>query len=103
LNDQTPPQGYTKVDVNLNSFLRGDAIYLWYKTSPKNSDTLRDGIQELAIEFGSQAVTPFGWSKINVDLNSAKDGKDGFGEPTFLFTKKGYKGKLNYSAIMVWK
>lgn len=92
LNDQTPPQGYTKVDVNLNSILRGDAIYLWYRTSPKNPDTLRDGIQEVAIEFGKQAVTPFGWSKINVDLNSEKDGKSGFGEPTFLFIKKGYKG-----------
>lgn len=92
LNDQTPPQGYTKVDVNLNSILRGDAIYLWYRTSPKNPDTLRDGIQEVAIEFGKQAVTPFGWSKINVDLNSEKNGKSGFGEPTFLFIKKGYKG-----------
>lgn len=94
LNDQTPPQGYTKVDVNLNSILRGDSIYLWYKTSPKNPDTLKDGIQELAIEFGKQAVTPFGWTKINVDLNSEKDGKGGFGEPTFLFIKKGYKGML---------
>lgn len=93
MNDQTPPQGYTQVPVNLNSVLRGDEIYVWYKTSPKNPDTLRDGIQELAIQFGKHTVTPFGWNKINVDLNSDKDGKDGFGEPTYLFIKKGYKGK----------
>lgn len=53
---------------------------------------MKDGIQELAIEFGKSAVTPFGWSKINVDLNSEKDGKGGFGEPTYLFIKKGHKG-----------
>ncbi|CEP18923.1 hypothetical protein [Parasitella parasitica] len=90
LNDQTPPQGYTKVDVNLNSILRGDAIYLWYKTTPSNPDVDRDAIQELAIEFGKHAVTPYGWSKINVDLNSAKEGIEGFGEPTFLYVKKGF-------------
>ncbi|KAI8645473.1 Metallo-dependent phosphatase-like protein [Parasitella parasitica] len=90
LNKQTPPQGYTKVDVNLNSILRGDAIYLWYKTTPSNPDVKRDAVQELAIEFGKYAVTPFGWSKINVDLNSAKEGKEGFGEPTFLYFKKGF-------------
>lgn len=37
-------------------------------------------------------MTPYGWRKINVDLNSSDDGKDGFGEPTFLFIKEGYKG-----------
>jgi hypothetical protein len=93
LNDQTPPQGYTKVDVNLNSILRGDAIYLWYKTTPSNPDVLKDAVQELAIEFGKSAVTPFGWDKINVDLNSAKNGKEGFGEPTYLYIKKGHKGR----------
>ncbi|OAC99749.1 hypothetical protein MUCCIDRAFT_113190 [Mucor lusitanicus CBS 277.49] len=91
LNEQTPPQGYNKVDVNLNSILRGDAIYLWYRTTPPNPDVLRDAIQELAIEFGKHAVTPYGWSKIKVDLNSAKEGKEGFGEPTFLYFRKGYK------------
>ncbi|KAL7310617.1 Phosphatase dcr2, variant 2 [Mucor circinelloides] len=91
LNEQTPPQGYTKVDVNLNSILRGDAIYLWYRTTPSNPDVQRDAVQELAIEFGKHAVTPYGWSKIKVDLNSAKEGKEGFGEPTFLYFRKGYK------------
>lgn len=93
LNDQTPPEGYTRVDTNLNSFLRGDAIYLWYRTSPKNPDTLRDGVQELAIEFGKHAVTPYGWTKINVDLNSEHEGQGGFGEPTYLFFRKGHQGK----------
>ncbi|KAG2204184.1 hypothetical protein INT46_006068 [Mucor plumbeus] len=73
LNEQTPPQGYIKVDVNLNSILRGDTIYLYYKTTPLNPDVQKDAIQELAIEFGKHAVTPYGWSKINVDLNSAKE------------------------------
>lgn len=91
LNDQTPPEGYTRVDTNLNSFLRGDAIYLWYRTSPKNPDTLRDGVQELAIEFGKHAVTPYGWTKINVDLNSEHEGQGGFGEPTYLFIRKGHQ------------
>ncbi|KAI9476321.1 MAG: Metallo-dependent phosphatase-like protein [Benjaminiella poitrasii] len=92
LNDQTPPEGYTKVDVNLNSILRGDAIYLWYKTSSiSDTDLEREAIQDLAIEFGKNPVTPFGWTKINVDLNSANNGKEGFGEPTYLFLKKGYQ------------
>lgn len=90
LNDQTTPEGYTKVDVNLNSItFRGDSIHLWYKTSPKGAE---DAVQDLAIEFGQQPVTPFGWDKINVNLNSAKDGKEGFGEPTYLFVKKGDQG-----------
>lgn len=92
MNDQTPPQGYTKVDVNLNSFLRGDRIYLYYRTTPSNPDVQRDAVQELAVEFGKYAVTPYGWTKINVDLNSSNNGKEGFGEPTFLFFKKGHKG-----------
>ncbi|KAI8373474.1 hypothetical protein EDC96DRAFT_427984, partial [Choanephora cucurbitarum] len=34
LNDQTPPEGYTKIDTNLNSIFRGDAIHVWYRTTP---------------------------------------------------------------------
>ncbi|KAG1219985.1 hypothetical protein G6F35_007040 [Rhizopus arrhizus] len=80
LNDQTTPEGYTKVDVNLNSItFRGDSIHLWYKTSPKGAEAT---VQDLAIEFGQQPVTPFGWDKINVNLNSAKDGKEGFEIPS---------------------
>lgn len=104
LNEQTPPQGYTKVDVNLNSILRGDAIYLWYRTTPSNPDVQRDAVQELAIEFGKHAVTPYGWSKIKVDLNSAKEGKEGFGEPTFLYFRKGYKGMcIRQMGSRAWK
>ncbi|CAO3701716.1 unnamed protein product [Rhizopus stolonifer] len=90
LNDQTTPEGYTKVDANLNSVtLRGDFIHLWYKTE-KN---VVDAVQDLAIEFGQVPITPFGWDKINVNLNSANDGKDGFGEPTYLYFKKGHQEK----------
>ncbi|ORE19452.1 hypothetical protein BCV71DRAFT_177620, partial [Rhizopus microsporus] len=89
LNDQSTPEGYTKVDVNLNSVtLRGDDIYLWYKTS----NDIKNAIQDLAIQFGPRPVTPFGWEQIPVNLNSANNGKDGFGEPTYLFIKKGYQG-----------
>ncbi|RCH83150.1 hypothetical protein CU098_007464, partial [Rhizopus stolonifer] len=90
LNDQTPPEGYTKIDVNLNSILRGDSIHVWYRTTPSNPDVLRDAVQDLSIQFGKHSVTPFGWHKIDVDLNSEHEGKDGFGEPTFLYVKKGY-------------
>ncbi|KAI8364242.1 Metallo-dependent phosphatase-like protein [Blakeslea trispora] len=91
LNDQTSPEGYTKIDVNLNSIFRGDAIHVWYRTTPSNPDVLRDAVQDLAIEFGKPSVTPYGWQKINVDLNSAGNGKESFGEPTYLFIRKGYK------------
>ncbi|CEI98911.1 hypothetical protein RMCBS344292_13007 [Rhizopus microsporus] len=88
LNDQSTPEGYTKVDVNLNSVtLRGDDIYLWYKTS----NDIKNAIQDLAIQFGPRPVTPFGWEQIPVNLNSANNGKDGFGEPTYLYIKKGYQ------------
>ncbi|KAI8977093.1 Metallo-dependent phosphatase-like protein [Mycotypha africana] len=100
LNDQTPPEGYTKVDVNLNSIFRGDAIYLWYRTTPlTNSDVAKKAIQELAIEFGAHTMTPYGWTKINVDLNSGNNGKGTVGEPTFLYMKKGYKDLPNMKPL----
>lgn len=102
LNNQTPPQGYTKIDVNLNSIVRGDAIHVWYKTTPSNPDILKDAVQELAIEYGKDVVTPFGWNKINADLNSAKDGKEGFGEPTWLYMKKGHKGNIHKQCILMY-
>lgn len=90
INDQTPPEGYKKIDVNLNAAtIRGDSIHLWYKTDSKTKAD--EAVQELAIEYGKDAVTPFGWNKINVDLNSEKEGKGSFGEATYLFFKRGYQ------------
>ncbi|KAI9288029.1 Metallo-dependent phosphatase-like protein [Umbelopsis sp. AD052] len=93
LDDQTPPEGYTKVDVDLNrGTIRGASIYLYYKVKEDASAEDRDtAIQELAIEYGDAAVTPYGWNKISVDLNSKGIGSsEGFGEPTFLFYRRAY-------------
>lgn len=95
LNDHTPPEGYEKVDVDLNTAtIRGVSIHLYYKVSEKpTKDELKTASQDLAIEYGHASVVPFGWEKIAVDLNSGNHGtEDGFGEPTFLFIRRGYTG-----------
>lgn len=95
LDDQTPPEGYVKVDVDLNTAtIRGASIHLYYKVSDDpTDDELQTAIQELAIEYGHASVVPFGWEKIPVDLNSGNNADDGFGEPTFLTIRRGYTGK----------
>lgn len=95
LDDQTPPEGYTKVDVDLNrGTVRGASIFLYYKIqSDPTEDDLKMAVQQMAIAYGDSPETPYGWSKINVDLNSqGHDSSDGFGQPTFLFFRRGYEG-----------
>jgi len=93
VDDQTPPEGYIKVDVDLNrGTIRGASIYLYYKANENPSDQDRKtAIQELAVEYGIESITPYGWYKVNVDLNSqGLDSAEGFGEPTFLFYRRAY-------------
>ncbi|KAL0086860.1 Metallo-dependent phosphatase-like protein [Phycomyces blakesleeanus] len=92
LDDQTAPEGYNKVEVDLNFVtFRGASIYLWYKTLSNPSEEEKStAIQQVAIEYGQNAVAPLGWERLSVDLNSNHDGKGGFGEPTFLFIQRGY-------------
>jgi hypothetical protein len=95
VDDQTPPEGYTKVDVDLNrGTIRGASIYLYYKVMENASaEDQAAAIQELAIEYGEAAATPYSWTKISVDLNSKGIGSsEGFGEPTFLFYRRAYSG-----------
>ncbi|KAL0076351.1 hypothetical protein J3Q64DRAFT_1647566 [Phycomyces blakesleeanus] len=96
LDDQTAPEGYNKVEVDLNFVtFRGASIYLWYKTLSNPSEEEKStAIQQVAIEYGQNAVAPLGWERLSVDLNSNHDGKGGFGEPTFLFIQRGYHGEL---------
>jgi len=62
-------------------------------------------IQELAIEYGEASITPYGWTKVNVNLNSqGLDGSEGFGEPTYLFYRRGYLGEtFSKSLHDVWE
>ncbi|CAM0141570.1 unnamed protein product [Umbelopsis sp. WA50703] len=91
----TPPEGYVKVDVDLNSgTVRGASIFLYYKieSNPTEED-LSMAVQQMAIAYGEAPETPDGWTKINVDLNSqGQDTSEGFGQPTFLFFRRGYQG-----------
>jgi hypothetical protein len=83
------------VDVDLNrGTIRGASIYLYYKVKENASvEDRATAIQELAIEYGDAAVTPYSWTKISVDLNSKGIGSsEGFGEPTFLFYRRTYSG-----------
>ncbi|KAG2178207.1 hypothetical protein INT43_003460 [Umbelopsis isabellina] len=94
LDDQTPPEGYIKVDVDLNSgTVRGASIFLYYKIeSNLTEDDLKTAVQQMAVAYGDSLGTPYGWNKINVDLNSqGHDSSDGFGQPTFLFFRRGYE------------
>ncbi|KAI8388188.1 Metallo-dependent phosphatase-like protein [Radiomyces spectabilis] len=92
VDGQTAPEGYVRVDTDLNYVtLRGDSIHLWYKVKENPSEEDRkNAVQELAIQYGSDTVTPVGWTKLDVDLNSKDEGSGSFGEPTFLYIRKGY-------------
>ncbi|KAI9495877.1 Metallo-dependent phosphatase-like protein [Zychaea mexicana] len=92
LNDQSTPEGYQKVDVDLNQLtIRGASIHLWYQVKEQpTDDEYKNAIQELAIEYGHPSVVPFGWTRVQADLNSDGDGKGSFGEPTFLFYRRGF-------------
>ncbi|KAI7868872.1 Metallo-dependent phosphatase-like protein [Spinellus fusiger] len=92
LDDQTEPEGYLKVDLDLNYItFRGASIHLWYKiqSSPTEED-IHSAVQDMAIEYGPNATIPFGWERLDTDLNSNSNGDGGFGEPTFLFIRRGY-------------
>lgn len=94
VDDQTPPQGYKKVEVDLNAYtLQGASIHLWYQIKENASN--EDAVQELAIQYGPSPVTPYGWTKIPVDLNS-KGEEGGMGEPVYLFYRRGYPGDIGF-------
>jgi len=64
INSESPPAGYTKINVRLNSSSDGDDIYLWYT---KRLDC--ESLQNVQVILNS-AGTPAGYAKINKDLNS---------------------------------
>ncbi|KAI0403184.1 MAC/Perforin domain-containing protein [Xylaria palmicola] len=68
----TPPDGYTRVDTDLNAGAGGDWIYLCYHKAKFQSG--QPAITDLVILFTSES-TPPGYSKLSTDLNSDAGGK----------------------------
>src|SRR5262249_1263305 len=72
--DADAPDGYTKVDVDLNRGAGGDYIYLCYKKAPYK---VEDAIKDISIISGESAEIspPHGFTKIPQDLNEKAGGK----------------------------
>lgn len=85
LDEQTPPEGYIKVDTDLNKgTIRGSSIWLWYKVG---DDSDKKAIEVVSIEYGSNTVTPFGFTKLSVNLNHGAEG-----EEIYLVFRRGFTG-----------
>ena len=67
-----PPEGYTKVGVDLNQDAGGDWIYLCYHKASYRSN--KPAILDLKVIWDSES-TPSGYTKLPTDLNAGAGGK----------------------------
>lgn len=67
------PQGYEKLDVNLNEGTGGDYIYLCIKRGSDKEKAIDD--IKLISQWTKSFQTPTGYEKINVDLNQGAGGR----------------------------
>ncbi|WP_055692880.1 hypothetical protein [Streptomyces prasinopilosus] len=68
-NDQAPPPGWEKIDVDLNEGADGEYLYFAYE-----GDGSKQPITDIYFLIGREQPTPSGYEKINVDLNKGADG-----------------------------
>jgi hypothetical protein len=71
LNSDPVPEGFTKIDVDLNAGAGGDFIWLCYK----RSDNPISAIKSLFVADDDQPNPPDNYRKIDVDLNKGAGGK----------------------------
>lgn len=72
------PDGYIKIDQDLNEGADGDYIYLCYHKVQVDNHDLQNNpkcITDLTVVEGEDASPPSGYKKIDVDLNTGADGK----------------------------
>ena len=76
INDVIPPQGYTKIDIDLNSgtTTQGRYIYLYYTRDTRSPKIWNLGVMNSAHEFTSFPLDP-NWVFINQDLNEGAGGE----------------------------
>lgn len=70
------PDGYTKVSYDLNKGVGGKYIYLCYREasySPNGSN--KKCITDIKFITGKNATEPYGYTKIDTDLNKGASGK----------------------------
>lgn len=72
-NKASVPEGYEKIDVDLNEGAGGDYIYFAVKRGTNNTNA----INGLAVISGKndKAAAPAGYEKINMDLNKGAGGR----------------------------
>ena len=86
------PEGYEKLDVDLNMKAGGSYVYLCVKRGGNETNA----ITALAVVEGKGASAPAGFEKINVDLNEKAGGKY-----LYLCKKRG-GGKALQDIQIVW-
>lgn len=70
------PDGYTKDSYDLNKGAGGKYIYLCYHQAPYSShDTSKKCITDITFVTGKNATAPYGYTKIDTDLNKGAGGK----------------------------
>ena len=73
-NSNVPaPEGYTRIDVDLNKGTRGDHIYLYVKKGTDKANAI-NGL-EVVSGLTKNVSAPGGYEKIPVDLNAHAGGK----------------------------
>lgn len=71
-----PPEGYTKIPIDLNKGANGKYIYLCYHAEPySNRNTNKDCITDIVRITGKNTLPPEGYVKLPQDLNEDAGGK----------------------------
>lgn len=78
LNDTPTPVGFTKIAVDLNKGARGNFVYLCYKIGTADAEGVEAAIKDLRVitSPNSDVPAPYGFERIDVDLNSGTDVHD---------------------------
>ena len=78
LNEDPTPEGFTKIPIDLNKGARGDSVYLCYKNGSADDSGVETAIKDLRVitSPNSDVPPPYGFERIDVDLNSRTDVHD---------------------------
>ncbi len=75
-NDDKTPDGYHKINIDLNMGAGGAYIYLCYKLGEPTAESALNGIVDLTVIAGpnSDLNPPYGYTLVKKDLNAGSGG-----------------------------
>ncbi len=87
--DIKAPEGYHKLKIDANEGVSGEYIYICYKTAPYDPKLAITEVKLVHAHFGHKPQPPYGYVKVDIDLNTPNTVQDGDEEAIYLCFVRG--------------